>query len=94
VAKKVMGKETALRAKVTRAQSMSHQEENLLKCAHNAIKAIIRWCRILHRGKLKFYMFLLGRFFLLLIVFLIIFVIVFLIVLQKTWFMSVFRRIC
>jgi hypothetical protein len=67
VDKKATGKETTLRAKVTRAQSMSHQEENLLKCAHNAIKAIIRWCRILHRGKLKFYMFLLGRLFLLII---------------------------
>jgi uncharacterized protein YbaP (TraB family) len=41
VDKKATGKGTALRAKVTRAQSMSHLEENLLKCAHNAIKAII-----------------------------------------------------
>jgi hypothetical protein len=41
VDKKATGKETALRAKVTRAQSMSHQEENLLKCAHDAIKVII-----------------------------------------------------
>jgi hypothetical protein len=41
VDKKATGKETTLRAKVTRAQSMSHQEENLLKCAHDAIKAII-----------------------------------------------------
>jgi hypothetical protein len=39
--KKATGKGTALRAKVTRAKSMSHQEENLLKCAHNAIKSII-----------------------------------------------------
>jgi hypothetical protein len=36
--KKVTGKGTALRAMVARAQSMSHQEENLLKCAHDAIK--------------------------------------------------------
>jgi hypothetical protein len=41
VDKKAMGKGTALRAKVTRAQSMSHPEENLLKCAHIAIKATI-----------------------------------------------------
>jgi hypothetical protein len=41
VDKKATGKGTAPRAKVTRAQSMSHQEENLLKCAHDAIKAII-----------------------------------------------------
>jgi hypothetical protein len=41
VDKKATGKETTLRAKVTRAQSMSHQEENLLKCAHDAIKVII-----------------------------------------------------
>jgi hypothetical protein len=41
VDKKATGKETALRAKITRAQSMSHQEENNLKCAHNTIKAII-----------------------------------------------------
>jgi hypothetical protein len=40
VDKKTTGKENALRTKVTRAQSMSHQEENLLKCAHEAIKAI------------------------------------------------------
>jgi hypothetical protein len=40
VEKKATGKGTALRAKVTRAQSMSHKEENL-KCAHNAIKTII-----------------------------------------------------
>jgi hypothetical protein len=42
VDKKATGKETSLRAKFTRAQSIFHQEENLLKCAHNAIKAIIR----------------------------------------------------
>jgi hypothetical protein len=41
VDKKATGKGTALRAKVTSTQSMSHQEENFLKCAHNAIKAII-----------------------------------------------------
>jgi hypothetical protein len=41
VDKKATGKGTALRAKVTRAQSMSHQQENLLKCAHYAIKTII-----------------------------------------------------
>jgi hypothetical protein len=41
VDKKATGKETALRAKVTRAPSMFHQEEDLLKCAHNAIKAVI-----------------------------------------------------
>jgi Ni,Fe-hydrogenase I small subunit len=34
-------KRDCLWAKVTRAQSISHQEENILKCAHNAIKAII-----------------------------------------------------
>jgi hypothetical protein len=34
-------KGTDLRAKVTRAPCMSHQEENLLKCAHDAIKALI-----------------------------------------------------
>jgi hypothetical protein len=37
---KATGKGTALRAKVTKAQSMSHQKENLLKCAHDAIKVI------------------------------------------------------
>jgi hypothetical protein len=42
VDKKATGKGTAVKAKVTGAQSMSHQEENLLKGAHNAIKAIIR----------------------------------------------------
>jgi hypothetical protein len=41
VDKKATGKGTALRAKVIRAQSMFHKEENLLKCAHNAINAII-----------------------------------------------------
>jgi hypothetical protein len=41
VVKKATGKGTALRENVTRAQSLSHQEENLLKCAHDAIKAII-----------------------------------------------------
>jgi hypothetical protein len=41
VDKKATGKGTALRAKVTRAQSMSHQEKNLLKYAHDAMKAII-----------------------------------------------------
>jgi hypothetical protein len=41
VDKRATGKGTTLKEKVTRAQSMSHQEENLLKCAHNAIKAII-----------------------------------------------------
>jgi hypothetical protein len=41
VDKKATGKGTALRAKVTGVKSMFHQEENLLKCAHNAIKAII-----------------------------------------------------
>jgi hypothetical protein len=39
--KKATGKETSLRAKVTRAQSMFYQEENLLKCTHDAIKAVI-----------------------------------------------------
>jgi hypothetical protein len=39
--KKATGKGTALRAKVTRAQNRFHQEENLLKCAHNAIQVII-----------------------------------------------------
>jgi hypothetical protein len=40
--KKANEKGTSLRAKVTKAQSVSHREENLLKCAHNAIiKAII-----------------------------------------------------
>jgi hypothetical protein len=29
------------KAKVTGSHSMFHQEENLLKCAHDAIKAII-----------------------------------------------------
>jgi hypothetical protein len=41
VDKKATGKGTALRTKVTGAQSMSHQEENLLKCARNAINATI-----------------------------------------------------
>jgi hypothetical protein len=41
VNKKATGKGTTLRAKVTGAQSMSHQEENLLKYAHYEIKAII-----------------------------------------------------
>jgi hypothetical protein len=41
VDKKATGKGTALRAKVTRTQSLSHQKENLLKCAHDAIKVII-----------------------------------------------------
>jgi hypothetical protein len=41
VDKKDTGKGTALWAKVTRAQSISHQEENILKCAHDAINAII-----------------------------------------------------
>jgi hypothetical protein len=38
--KKATRKGTALRAKVIRGQSMSHQEKNL-KCDHVAIKAII-----------------------------------------------------
>jgi hypothetical protein len=42
VDKKAIGKGTALRAKVSGAQRMSHQEENLLKCAHDVIKAIIK----------------------------------------------------
>jgi hypothetical protein len=41
VDKNTTGKETALRAKITRVKSMSNQEENLLKCACDAIKAII-----------------------------------------------------
>jgi hypothetical protein len=41
VDKKATGKGTALRAKVTRAQSIFQQEENLLKCARDALKAII-----------------------------------------------------
>jgi hypothetical protein len=41
VDKNATGKGTALRTKVIRSQSMSHQEEKLLKCAHDAIKAII-----------------------------------------------------
>jgi hypothetical protein len=39
--KNTTGKGTTLWAKVTAAQSIFHQEENLLKCAHDAIKAII-----------------------------------------------------
>jgi hypothetical protein len=41
VDKRDTGKGTALRAKMTRAQSMFQREENLLKCAHEAIKATI-----------------------------------------------------
>jgi hypothetical protein len=40
VDKNITGNETALRAKVTRAQHMFYQEENI-KCAHDAIKATI-----------------------------------------------------
>jgi hypothetical protein len=41
VAKKATGKGTAPRAKITGAQSMFLQGEDLLKCAYDAIKAII-----------------------------------------------------
>jgi hypothetical protein len=41
VEKKTTGKGTVLRAKVTGSKSMSHWKENLLKCVHDTIKAII-----------------------------------------------------